>query len=220
MLADVDQKIDKLDRKVDSVSREIVELIGRGISGDKSLTLDTISAVLTAPFVVPEIDVKQLCQRSAVVNAIIKESNHNDWIHLRGSAWSGKTSLALLLKEQITNALWIDFSIGNPIGILKSFDIIFNNQISELEIGCVIIDNLPQIVVANNLTPLISSFINKLNQNGIKIITLGVHSSNNYAGGIFEYRNSAAIHRRNSVSYLLPSFQVSAFVCSFDLDGV
>lgn len=176
ILTDVDKKIEKLDRKVDSVSREIIELIGRGTSCDKSLTFETISAVLTAPFVAPEIDVKQLCQRSEVVNAIIEEIKRNDWIHLRGSAWSGKTSLALLLKEQITNSLWIDFSIGNPIGILKSFDIIFNNQNSELEISCVIIDNLPQIIVANNLTPLISSFINKLNQKGIKIITLGVHA--------------------------------------------
>ena len=32
------------------------------------------------------------------------------------------------------------------------------------------------------------------------------HNSNNYAGIMFEYRNSAAIYRRNSVSYPLSSF--------------
>lgn len=176
LLNEVDKKIDKLEEKMDRASREIIELIGRGIDGDKALTLETISAVLTTPFVAPEIDVKQLCQRSTVVNMIIEESKRNDWVHLKGSAWSGKTSLALLLKEKITNSLWIDFSIGNPISILKSFEVVFNNPISKLEISSVIIDNLPQIVVANNLTPLISSFINKLNRKGIKIITLGVHS--------------------------------------------
>ncbi len=175
-LKKIETKIDQASRKNEEVQK-IIANIEKDVLKENSLSVQIVSSIITAPFSVPDIDLEFVCKRQKVIGNILEQSTTNDWIHLIGSVWSGKTYSAMLVRQVLNSSLWIDFSLGNEINIIRSFEAIFKNiEINSLPSNVVIIDNLPELTVSSPFTNLFESFVYLLNNKGFKIISFGNHT--------------------------------------------
>lgn len=176
-ISSIETKIDSIGIKSDENTKKIISFIEENVLKGKLLNVEMASSVITIPFTTPDINVESLCKRQNVILDIMKSLETNHWIHIIGSSWSGKTSLAVLLKNRLENSLWIDFSFGDPVNIIKAFETAFDRiNFFETKDLTIIIDNLPEIKISNPFAHLFASIINKLSEKGCKIISFGSHS--------------------------------------------
>lgn len=172
-LSRIEIKTDQISQKNDEVQK-IIANIEKEILKENSLSVQIVSSIITTPFSVPDIDLKSVCKRQKLVENIVEQLTTNDWIHLIGSAWSGKTYSAMLVRQALNSSLWMDFSLGNEINIIRSFEIIFKNiETNFLPNNTVIIDNLPELTLSSPFTNLFKPFVCSLKNKGFKIISFG-----------------------------------------------
>lgn len=179
-LSSIQTKIDSIESKTDENTRKIISFIEENVLDGKLLNVELASSAITIPFTAPDMNIDSLCKRQKVISDIVKSLETSNWIHIIGSSWSGKTSLAVLLKNKMENSLWIDFSFGDPVNIIKAFETAFNRiDFYETNELVIIIDNLPEIDISSAFARLFVSTIKNLIQKRCKFISFGAHQITN-----------------------------------------
>lgn len=178
-ISELSEKIDDLGRKNDSNTQAILDYMHRNIEGIDA-NVEFVSSVISVPFVPAEINKQKLCARQTAISNIIEDSNVMDWLHVSGSAWSGKTTTASLIVQKLTKTLWIDFSYGEPINTIKAFEYCFKNILSSEESYTIIIDNLPEIHTGDVFLNVFCGLICNIKKHGHKIISFGTGAISNY----------------------------------------
>lgn len=207
-ISELSEKIDSLARKNDNSVNALFDYIDQNIKGVDT-NIEFVSSVISAPFVPPEINKQKLCTRQTVISSIIEDSKAMDWLHVAGSAWSGKTTTASLIMQELNKTLWIDFSYKDkePISTIKAFECCFKNILSSEKSYTIIIDNLPEIHTGDAFLNVFCGLICDIKQHGHKIISFGTGTISNY---ILNHISEQYGINTNSVP--LPDFSVEDVV--------
>ena len=79
----------------------------------------------------------------------------------------------------VNNSFWIDFSHGDPVNIIKSFNYIVENiKFSDSNNITIIVDNLPDLYVSSLFSYAFADSVNSLKIRKCKIISFGIHEIN------------------------------------------
>ena len=218
----VDNKLSNIEKKGD----EILSLLQDNFLKEGNVPIENITSITTAPFVFPEIDMNYICKRDSVIQEILDYSSQNNWIHIKGSTWSGKTFTAILLSKKLENSLWIDFSYGDPRNIINSFMKSYDIQSLSTEGYTIVIDNLPELNISSPFTYVFISFLTHIISKNCKIISFGLHHnlrSNIVQNGI-QYKQLDLVEFSSSdvaeimTIYDVPEFLRTEKTCEFILE--
>ena len=207
-ISNLSEKIDELGRKNDNNTQAILDYVDRNIINRIDANVEFVTSVISVPFIPAEINKQKLCARQTAIFDIIEDVRIIDWLHVSGSAWSGKTTTAQLVMQELSKSLWIDFSYGEPVSIIKSFEYYFKNALSsEEESYTIIIDNLPDMHMGHAFLNVFCSLITNIKKRGHKIISFGSCSISDYIASHISEQYGI-----NFKSILLPEFSVDDVV--------
>ena len=203
----VSEKIDDLSKKSDSNTQAIIDYMDQNIKKGIDSNVEFASSVVSVPFVPAEINKQKLCARQTVISNITENIRLIDWLHISGSAWSGKTTTALLVMQELNKCLWIDFSYGEPISIIKAFECYFKNLLSSEESYTIIIDNLPDMHMGDAFLNVFCGLVCGVKKNGHKIISFGSYTISDFISNHISEQYGIELD-----SGLLPDFSIDDVV--------